>query len=741
MQMLTLSIFHTLACSGSFQKEGDEVNISPTSEPTEEPSSAPTAEPSSAPTSEPTTETPDDCLDGPEETTLTPLTDCTYAPSPTGTPFSAKIEWGMSHELIDPASGDVVPSFSFSEESSMTGTFQAPVVGNLTDDNQDGLINDKDVPDIAIVMGDEFGDDSAVIRLISGRGDIIHDTIGWSSFQNNTYAPAIFAGLATGDIDGDGLYELVTMVTESDLTTCHPATYEIASDGTLSLESVSAETLWCNILNNSHHAAHTPSLGDIDGDGNIEVLFGDSVYEGNDLSLRFVGGSGAGWFNSWFEYPGGYWNSGYHSFFYDIDGDGSSLELISGKTIYNNDGSVYCELETEKDGYPAIADISISTTGPEIVLTANEDVSLFSSVSIGGICSELDVITNSPYEDSNLAPLLAAEHPDCNTERRSFGGPATIADFDGDGEAEIGVSGACWYTIYKYTNSGGLFRYAMAQTRDWSSASTGSTVFDFDGDDRAEIVFADEDALYIWGFDETQNNPWEKLVPYLIDDNHKSWTIHEYPIVADIDGDGKAEILVLNSPRPDYMDEYGFYVLGAADDNWVSARKWWNQHAYYVTNIEDDGSIGVASPNYAPYYTDNLNSFRQQAPGIFGEKAAPNLFLEGADPCQTECGDFDVWIQVGNEGAFITASSGLYLSLYGITGNSSTLIDTIEIPFDVFPATLSDGIHFTVSNWSTYDLIEAVIDDPSMTPDSWGFAKECDETDNKHVIYLQDLCE
>ena len=740
MQLLTFSLINSLACSAAFQKEGSEVVLQPATEPTSEPTSSPTSEPTSTPTSEPTTEPSEDCPENEQESPIIPLSECNYVPSPTGTPFSATIEWGMSHELIDPATGDLIPSYSFADESEMTGTFQAPVVGNLTDDNQDGIINDKDIPDIALVMGNEFGEDSGVIRLISGRGDAIHDTIGWSSFNNTSYAPAIFAGLATGDIDGDGLYEIVTMVTESDLTTCHPAAYEITDNRTLTLQAVSEDTLWCNVINNSHHAAHVPSLGDIDNDGNVEVLFGDSIYEGDTLDLRFAGGSGAGWNNSWFEYPNGYWNSGYHSFMYDVDGDGTTLELVSGKTIYNNDGSIYCELATENDGYPAIANIT-SDAGPEIVLTANQNVSIYSSVSNGGICAEIDSIPNSPYEDTNLSGILETEHPDCDLSRKSYGGPATIADFDGDGSAEIGVSGACWYTIYKHTSSSGLFRYAMAQTRDWSSASTGSTVFDFDGDDRAEIVFADEDALYIWGFDETQSNPWEKLVPYLIDGNHKSWTIHEYPTVADVDGDGKAEIIVLNSPRPDFMDEYGLYVLGAADDNWVSARSWWNQHAYFVTNIEDDGTIGVASPNYAPYNSEDLNSFRQQAPGSFGEKAAPNLFLEGAEPCQVECGDFEVQLQIGNEGGFITASAGLYLSLYGISGNSSTLIDTLEVPFDMYPGSLSQGITFTVSNWSQYDTIEAIIDDPQMAPDSWGFAKECDENDNKHVIFLQDLCE
>ena len=73
---------------------------------------------------------------------------------------------------------------------------------------------------------------------------------------------------------------------------------------------------------------------------------------------------------------------------------------------------------------------------------------------------------------------------------------------------------------------------------------------------RSQIIFADEDTLYIWGIDETESQPWRRLTPYLIDESHNSWTIFESHVVADIDGDGKAELLVLNAPKPDHMDEY-----------------------------------------------------------------------------------------------------------------------------------------------------------------------------------------
>ena len=165
---------------------------------------------------------------------------------------------------------------------------------------------------------------------------------------------------------------------------------------------------------------------------------------------------------------------------------------------------------------------------------------------------------------------------------------------------EIGVAGSCWYNIYKYDDNSYLTRLAVAETRDWSSASTGATVFDFDGDGANEVVFSDESAVYVWLVDDSPDlDPWERMITLLEDtENHGSWTIHEYPLVADVDGDGKAEIIAVNSHLQDDLGEptehYGIYVLGSSNDEWVSARPQWNQHACYVTNIKETGEVGYA---------------------------------------------------------------------------------------------------------------------------------------------------
>ena len=316
--------------------------------------------------------------------TVSTLSDCTYEPEASGMPFSATVEWSMTQALVDPSSGSAIPAYLFVDEGSHTGVFQAPAVGQATDDNGDGVIDDGDTPDIAILMGDEFDSSSAdaersSLRLISGDGTQVHDTVLWSTWEGQQLSPYIFAGVAMADIDADGLTEIITLVMDEDGRTdgadasCMPAVYEVSKSGVLSLESVSDDPIWCH--------SHAPALADLDADGVVEVIFGDAAYDGRDLALLWEGGEGAAWYNAWVVGLEGYWNSGYHSFAYDMDGDGLNLEVVAGSSVYNSDGSTYCTLGSGStdamDGYPAVADMVGNDGNPEIVLTGNQYVTLF----------------------------------------------------------------------------------------------------------------------------------------------------------------------------------------------------------------------------------------------------------------------------------------------------------------------------------------------------------------------------
>jgi len=126
------------------------------------------------------------------------------------------------------------------------------------------------------------------------------------------------------------------------------------------------------------------------------------------------------------------------------------------------------------------------------------------------------------------------------------GGPPTIADFDGDGRAEIASANGTAYTVFDPDCVAGASADVCASGRsdgvlwfqpsqDGSSNVTGSSVFDFEGDGRAEVVYADECFTRVYDGTTGQVN-YSRF--------RRSCTWYENPVVADVDADYNAEIVV-----------------------------------------------------------------------------------------------------------------------------------------------------------------------------------------------------
>ena len=118
-------------------------------------------------------------------------------------------------------------------------------------------------------------------------------------------------------------------------------------------------------------------------------------------------------------------------------------------------------------------------------------------------------------------------------------------------------------------------------------------------------MYADEVSLFV--FDDT-GTP-------LLSVPRDSTTFMEYPVVADVDNDGSAEIVVVSEmpPAPTLQ------VIRDAEDRWIQARRIWNQHTYHVTNVREDGTIPAVEP---PHWT-LLNTFRTNAQIEGGELCIP----------------------------------------------------------------------------------------------------------------------
>jgi len=124
--------------------------------------------------------------------------------------------------------------------------------------------------------------------------------------------------------------------------------------------------------------------------------------------------------------------------------------------------------------------------------------------------------------------------------------------------------------------------------------------------------------------------------------------------VADIDGDGSAEILTVNN---DYavQGHTGITVFGHASDGWPRSGPTWHAHDFAVTNIEADGAV-PALPD-PPWQEHNV--FRAR-PASDGWSPLPDLTVELTDLCVASCeeGPVKVSFQVFNQGTGDAAGSG-----------------------------------------------------------------------------------
>lgn len=306
----------------------------------------------------------------------------------------------------------------------------------------------------------------------------------------------------------------------------------------------------------------TPTLADLDQDGVPEIIIGNVVFN-NDGSIRWRGsdngGSGSG--NN---------GRGPISTVADLNLDGF-LEVVAGNTAHFADGSVFWT-STAGDGFPGIGNFD-EDPFPEVVLVDSGTVSLL--------------------EHDGTVKWGPVDIPEGGR-----GGAPTVADVDADGELEIGVAGGSRYVVFE---TDGTVKWTQ-ETQDLSSNVTGSSVFDFQNDGQTEIVYRDEVMLYIYA---------GQTGDILFSAHVGSTTGHENPIVADIDNDRHAEIVTVADVAVSRRSQSGLFVFGGFDNNWIPARKIWNQHAYYVTNVNEDGSIPAREqPNWL---TAGLNNFRQNA--------------------------------------------------------------------------------------------------------------------------------
>ncbi|MBN1890186.1 MAG: VCBS repeat-containing protein, partial [Thermoflexales bacterium] len=411
---------------------------------------------------------------------------------------------------------DTAPAFSDPQEGGVLSTAAA---GDL---DGGGVVE--------VVVASQNG------HLYVYRGDGV-DTGGGSPLLWSAFVGLEADGPALANLDGQAGAEIVVGSKEG--------VYAFHADGSPYWFTDTIWSMWKAPPWGVHYPQGGAAIGNLDGEAGPEIVL-TGMYTGSlDFELFVLEADGRiawryplarnTWFSPWYATP---------PVLADLSGDGRLDILVAQRNTlylfdYAHDTLAWTRSVTASLGVygaPAVADVD-GDGGPEIAMAWDGLVELL----------DADGSLVWSYPTGGIQP-----------------GSVAIADVDGDGQLEVVVSMKVDNgpdhldgRVFVLNADGSLLWSALAEDE---ASGSGVSVHDLDGDGTWEVIWngADQGLTIFRGSDGAVlfNEPG-------ID----SGTILDYPIVADVDGDGHAEIVA--------GDHEGIYVVGC-DAAWGPARPVWN---------------------------------------------------------------------------------------------------------------------------------------------------------------------
>ncbi|MDR2149097.1 MAG: hypothetical protein LBE91_21870, partial [Tannerella sp.] len=323
-----------------------------------------------------------------------------------------------------------------------------------------------------------------------------------------------------------------------------------------------------NVGSLGYSAANTPNYGcstmaaDMDGDGQPELCAGTQIYRVNIPPGATAAGAG-------------------------------TMTVISDMQL----PASVLPTEAHQDGATLVADVD-NDGKPEVVVVSRK--------SSGGVNYGVAYVWKPlPGNASQLLGSFIVPSPPSNNSIPMIG------NIDGDPYLEIIflINGAVddiyalEYDPLAALGSRISLKWRMAHT-DGSSGCTGMSLFDFDLNGVNEIVYRDEQNLRI--INGNTSTPDTLSIFYGV----YSGTLHELPVIADIDADGQAEIIIqgydgivktVEGIAAGIQNGY-LRVFKSSGSPWAPTRKVWNQYSYNAVNINNDLTVPAYQMNPATVF-------------------------------------------------------------------------------------------------------------------------------------------
>ena len=499
---------------------------------------------------------------------------------------------------------------------------------------------------------------------------------------DSTYNVRWGTGAAVGNLDADAELEIVFMTKERQLVV-------IEHEGT---------EKWTADVSGGEKQGY-PALANLDADSDAEVVIGGKWFDNDGTLMQDKGWIGCN----------GEWCI---TAVADFNDDGQ-LDIVGGNKVYESDGTLVWENIAAPDGFVAVADMTLDGK-PDVVSISRGNARVLNGVDGAVVFGPVAIPGGG------------------------VGGAPTVADFDGDGRPEFAAAGRGNYAVYDLDCAGDPVPTSLCSTgrndgilwsiavQDLSSSVTGSSVFDFEGDGKAEVVYNDECHLYILSGEDGSE---------LLKMENSSRTAAEYPLIVDVDADGNSEFVVPANDDQIIRDNcdtgtHGLLAFGDTNDKWVRTRQVWNQHSYHVTNVEASGTIPAQEND--SWSGNGLNNYRQnvQGEGVFN---AADLSVAGLSVNTSSCPSaITIQAQIANTGS-LGVAAGVPVGFY-----HGVLPDGVLLGFETTTLALLPGqtetllMEFTpesgdIGPWDFY----VTVDDEAA---GLSLALECGEDNNEGSV-------